>query len=309
MSDPRRQLAVEVVRTLREAGFQALFAGGCVRDELLGQPPTDYDVATDATPDRVMALFRRTVPVGVSFGVVRVLGPKDAGEVEVATFRSDGQYLDGRRPESVTFGTAEADASRRDFTINGMFLDPIEGTVIDYVGGREDLDRRLIRAIGAPHARFEEDKLRLLRAVRISSRFGFEIEPETAARSWRCPRRSGRWRRNGSRRNFKKMLVHQSRSRAMNLAMETGLVAAILRRFAADEGAEAGQARPARRRPLGPHDDGPRGPARAELPAGDGRPAPRRRQAADEGPPRRADDLLQSRVRRGGGWRSGSRRS
>src|SRR3954454_3401308 len=115
MSDPRRQFAVEVVRTLRGAGFQALFAGGCVRDELLGHSPTDFDVATDATPERVMALFRRTVPVGVSFGVVRVLGPKEAGEIEVATFRSDGEYLDGRRPESVTFGTAEADASRRDF--------------------------------------------------------------------------------------------------------------------------------------------------------------------------------------------------
>src|SRR4051812_4670431 len=122
MTDPRREFAVEVVTTLRDAGHQALFAGGGVRDLLLGEAPADYDVATDAPPQRVLSLFRRTVPVGVSFGVVRVLGRKEAGEIEVATFRSDGSYTDGRRPDSVTFGNAEADALRRDFTINGMFL-------------------------------------------------------------------------------------------------------------------------------------------------------------------------------------------
>ena len=175
----RRAFAVEVVSQLRQAGHQALWAGGCVRDLLLNQSPTDYDVATSARPEAVMALFRRTVPVGVSFGVVRVLGPKEAGEIEVATFRSDGLYTDGRRPESVTFGSAELDASRRDFTINGMFFDPIDENVIDYVGGRADLSARILRAIGDPLARFSEDKLRLLRAVRFASRFGFEIEPST----------------------------------------------------------------------------------------------------------------------------------
>ncbi len=140
MSDnPRRAFAASVVARLREAGHEAYWAGGCVRDIVLGHEPTDYDVATDARPEQVAALFRRTVGVGVSFGVVKVLGPREAGEVEVATFRSDGAYVDGRRPESVVFSTPEQDASRRDFTINGMFLDPVDGRVIDYVGGRADL--------------------------------------------------------------------------------------------------------------------------------------------------------------------------
>ena len=177
--EDRRAFATEVVSRLRGAGFRALFAGGCVRDLILGREPADFDVATDATPERVMGLFRRTVPVGVSFGVVRVQGPGRAGEVEVATFRSDGAYLDGRRPESVTFGTPELDAARRDFTINGMFLDPLSGEVIDYVGGRADLDAGILRAIGDPAARFAEDRLRLLRAARFAARFGFAIEPAT----------------------------------------------------------------------------------------------------------------------------------
>ena len=134
MEDPKQSFALDVVRRLREEGHRALWAGGCVRDLLLGLPPSDYDVATDATPERVMGLFRRTVPVGVSFGVVKVLGPRQAGEVEVATFRSDGAYIDGRRPETVVFSSPEEDAARRDFTINGMFLDPLSGEVIDFVG-------------------------------------------------------------------------------------------------------------------------------------------------------------------------------
>src|SRR5690242_17121530 len=129
--EARRRFATEVVARLRDAGFTALWAGGCVRDAILDHEPADYDVATDATPEQVMALFRRTVPVGVSFGVVNVLGPREAGDVEVATFRSDGRYFDGRHPESVTFSTPREDAARRDFTINGMFLDPLSGEVID----------------------------------------------------------------------------------------------------------------------------------------------------------------------------------
>ena len=138
-NEARRAFATDVVARLRSAGFVSLWAGGCVRDLILGLEPSDYDVATDATPDQVMGLFRRTVPVGASFGVVRVIGPETVGEVEVATFRSDGAYLDGRRPESVTFSSPRLDAERRDFTINGMFLDPIGGEILDYVGGREDL--------------------------------------------------------------------------------------------------------------------------------------------------------------------------
>lgn len=164
---------------LREAGHVAYFAGGCVRDELLGLTPKDYDVATDAPPDRVRQLFTNTQAVGAAFGVILVRHRKSA--IEVATFRTDSKYLDGRRPEAVTFTNAEEDAKRRDFTINGMFLDPVENRVIDYVGGQEDLENKVLRAIGDPNLRFEEDHLRLLRAVRFAARFGLRIEPRTAA--------------------------------------------------------------------------------------------------------------------------------
>jgi poly(A) polymerase len=166
------------VRRLRDAGHVAYFAGGCVRDQLLGLEPKDYDVATDATPDRVRQLFSNTQAVGAAFGVILVRHRKS--QIEVATFRTDGKYLDGRRPEGVTFATAEEDAKRRDFTINGMFFDPIEERVIDYVGGQEDLKAELIRAIGDPEARFAEDHLRLLRAVRFAVRLSFRVEPRTA---------------------------------------------------------------------------------------------------------------------------------
>ena len=174
-----RDDATTAVRRLRDAGHVAYFAGGCVRDELLGLTPKDYDVATDAPPQRVRQLFANTQAVGAAFGVILVrLG---RSTIEVATFRTDGTYTDGRRPDTVTFATAEADAQRRDFTINGLFLDPLDGNkVIDYVGGRADLDAKLIRAIGNPDDRFAEDGLRLLRAVRFASRLGFEIEPTTA---------------------------------------------------------------------------------------------------------------------------------
>ncbi len=182
--DAERLFAVEVVERLRAAGHQALWAGGCVRDLLLGGQPADYDVATSATPKQVRQLFghRRTLPVGVSFGVVLVLAPKKAGgDVEVATFRTDSTYSDGRRPDAVTFSTAKEDAQRRDFTINGMFFDPLSEEVIDYVDGQRDLKRGLIRAIGNADERIAEDKLRMLRAVRFAARFGFEIEAETWA--------------------------------------------------------------------------------------------------------------------------------
>lgn len=182
-----RAAAERVVRRLQEAGCIAYFAGGCVRDELLGRTPSDYDVATDADPDRIRQLFRRTSEVGVAFGVVLV---RDFAEtIEVATFRADGPYTDRRRPDAVTFSDARSDASRRDFTINALFLDPntspppgaphIAGTVIDFVGGLEDLDARIIRAVGDPDARLAEDHLRALRAVRFAARLGFELEPRT----------------------------------------------------------------------------------------------------------------------------------
>ena len=178
-----RQFAVEVVRTLREAGYQAYWAGGCVRDQLLGRVPKDYDVATDAHPRQVRRIFghSRTLAVGAAFGVITILGPKKSGQVEVATFREDVSYSDGRHPDSVHYSTAEADASRRDFTINGLFYDPLEERVIDYVGGQEDLRLRRVRAIGNPLERFAEDKLRMLRALRFTTTYDFDLAPGTFA--------------------------------------------------------------------------------------------------------------------------------
>ena len=177
----QRQFALEVSRRLREAGFTALFAGGCVRDQLLGLEPKDYDVATDATPEQVRALLghRRTLAVGASFGVITALGPRGAGQIDVATFRRDESYTDGRHPDSVAFTSPQEDATRRDFTINGLFYDPVAERVIDYVGGQQDLQRKIVRAIGNPAERFTEDKLRMLRAVRFAATFGFELEKDT----------------------------------------------------------------------------------------------------------------------------------
>jgi tRNA nucleotidyltransferase/poly(A) polymerase len=185
MIDPskQRQFALDVVRRLREAGFEAYWAGGCVRDEVLGRQPKDYDVATNAKPPEIRELFgkTRTLPLGAAFGVITVVGPRPAGQIEVATFRQDAAYSDGRHPDSVTFSSAREDAERRDFTINGMFFDPVERHVIDYVGGQEDLRQGRIRAIGAPRMRFQEDKLRMLRAIRFAAVFGFTIDEETTA--------------------------------------------------------------------------------------------------------------------------------
>ena len=177
--NPKEAAAHTIAQRLRQAGYIAYFAGGCVRDRLLGREPQDFDIATSAPADVVQQLFKRTVPVGVQFGVVVVL--IDAEAVEVATFRSDAAYLDGRHPSSVHFGSAEEDACRRDFTINGMFIDPTTGTIIDYVGGQADLRAGVIRAIGDAAARISEDRLRMLRAVRFAARLGFDIEPATFA--------------------------------------------------------------------------------------------------------------------------------
>ena len=174
-----KSTALWVLRRLRADGHEAFFAGGCVRDMLLSRRSSDYDVATDATPSQVKRLFRRVLLIGAKFGVAMVI--HKGRKVEVTTFRSDLSYSDGRRPDAVRFGSPREDALRRDFTINGMFHDPLTGEVIDYVGGRKDLARRLIRTIGPPQDRFAEDYLRMLRAVRFAVRFGFRIAPATAA--------------------------------------------------------------------------------------------------------------------------------
>ena len=172
-----REIAVDIIRHLQNAGHEAYLVGGCVRDELRKVVPQDYDIASSARPNEVEELFTKTIGVGKQFGVILVV-EKDH-QFEVATFRSDAEYMDGRRPTSVTFSDAKADAKRRDFTINGLFLDPITDTLHDWVGGQADLVTKQLRTIGKPKERFGEDHLRLLRAVRFAAQLDFEIEPET----------------------------------------------------------------------------------------------------------------------------------
>jgi tRNA nucleotidyltransferase/poly(A) polymerase len=237
-----RAAALEIVRTLRSAGHIAYFAGGCVRDELLGLSPTDYDVATDATPERIRALFKRTNEVGEAFGVVLVTlavpeGGPQVETVEVATFRTDGPYTDKRRPDSVTFGSAEQDARRRDFTINALFLDPLQpsepgsqvaGRVIDLVNGRPDLGSRIIRAVGDPDARLSEDHLRALRAVRLAARLAFTIEPATAAAITRHTSDLRGVSRERIGEEMRRMFAHPSRAAAATLLEELRLDAPVL---------------------------------------------------------------------------------
>lgn len=177
--DGVRNRAIGIVRRLQEAGFEAFWVGGCVRDVLLGRRPTDYDIATSATPEAVEGMFPHTIPVGRKFGVVVVVEARH--QFQVATFRAESDYQDGRHPEHLTFGDARADACRRDFTINGLFFDPVSEQLRDWVGGRADLEARIVRTIGAPEERFAEDHLRLLRAVRFAAQLEFQVEKQTMA--------------------------------------------------------------------------------------------------------------------------------
>lgn len=225
----KERLARAVAERLRDAGYTAYFAGGCVRDRLLGIEPGDYDVATDADAAAVQTLFPRTVPVGARFGVVLVL--VDDEQFEVATFRADAEYLDGRHPTSVRFSSPEEDARRRDFTINGMFLDPETGEVLDYVGGRADLAAGIIRAIGDPFARLAEDRLRMLRGVRFAARFGFALEPATLAAISRSAPQIVDISRERIGDEIVKILVDSppgGARRAFELLDETGLLRVIL---------------------------------------------------------------------------------
>ena len=230
VDDPKRLFAVDVVRRLRRAGFVAYWAGGCVRDRLLGRTAKDYDVATDATPRQIREVFgqRRTIALGAAFGVITVLGPPDAGQIEVATFRQDADTSDGRRPDHVTFSSPEEDASRRDFTINGLFYDPVEDRVLDFVGGRRDLDARTIRAIGDPRARFREDKLRLIRAVRFAAALGFDIEPSTFAAIGEMAAEVTVVSAERIAAELQRMLTDRNRARAVRLLAEVGLLGAVL---------------------------------------------------------------------------------
>ncbi len=240
MPESSAQLAaIAIVERLRAAGYDAYFAGGCVRDLLLGHEPADFDIATSARPDTVLAMFPRTFAVGAHFGVVLVADTLDGHEIvtEVATFRSDNAYSDGRRPDSVRFSdSAEEDVIRRDFTINGMLLDPqvfretgaLEPAILDYVGGRADLAAGLIRAIGDPAKRFAEDKLRMLRAVRFAARFAFELEAETEAAIRRFASDIRQVSCERIRDELTRMLTEGRARRAFELLDRTGLLREVL---------------------------------------------------------------------------------
>jgi poly(A) polymerase len=250
-----RDTAVSVVRRLVEAGYTALFAGGCVRDMVRGVEPHDYDIATTATPEEVQRLFPKTIPVGAQFGVVLVL--ENDHQFEVATFRTDDVYADGRRPTAVHYGTPQQDAQRRDFTINGLFYDPLgtltpslsrdagegvrrtgEGRIIDFVGGQADIARKLVRTIGEPHARFTEDKLRLLRCVRFASNLEFEIEPATLDAVRKMASQINAVSAERIRDELVKIFTRSNAGRGLVLLEESGLLQQILPEVAAMKGVE-----------------------------------------------------------------------
>jgi poly(A) polymerase len=221
-----RERAIFVVQRLRQEGHQAYFAGGCVRDMLLGKAPQDYDIATSAKPEDIQGVFPDTVPVGAQFGVILVL--VDGQPFEVASFRHDGPYLDGRRPSEVRYGSLQEDVLRRDFTINGMFYDPIEDRVIDLVEGRKDLERRRVRAIGDAAQRFSEDRLRMLRAVRFAASLQFEIDAATfaAIRRMAAAITTIAWERIGD--ELTRILTEGGARRGFELLDESGLLKIIL---------------------------------------------------------------------------------
>jgi poly(A) polymerase len=229
-----KKLAHRVVRRLRSRGHESLLAGGCVRDMLLGHRPADYDVATSATPKQVKKIFGHVLMVGAKFGVAMVI--QGSRRIEVATFRTDLSYSDGRRPDGVKFVSAREDALRRDFTINGMFYDPIEDKVVDYVNGQADLKAGVIRAIGDPALRFDEDYLRMLRAVRFSAKLGFPIEPATAAAIRDHAAKIAQISGERIRDELEKMLVHRSAAKAVDQLHELGLLASVLGELYTDPG-------------------------------------------------------------------------
>lgn len=241
-----KQFATEIVQTLRQQGFQAYLVGGCVRDLLLGLEPKDYDVATDAIPDEVMKIFPETYAVGVQFGVVLVPLPQgptgsDLKEkaVEVATFRSDLGYTDGRHPDEVRFSKdPREDVERRDFTINGMLLDPVSGQILDYVGGQKDLSAGIIRTIGNPELRFAEDKLRMLRAVRFAARFKYRISAETFAAILNMAEQISMVSRERVRDELTRMLTEGRGQRAFMLLEESGLLEYVLPEISQMKGVE-----------------------------------------------------------------------
>ncbi|MBI1884461.1 MAG: CCA tRNA nucleotidyltransferase [Chlamydiae bacterium] len=232
----KKEHALYIISTLRQTGFEALFAGGCVRDMVMGKEPHDYDIATRALPEEVMKIFPRTVPVGVQFGVVLVLCEDE--QFEVATFRSEGGYTDGRHPSCVKFTSSREDVLRRDFTVNGLLYDPQENKVIDYVGGVKDIERKIIRTIGNPRQRFEEDKLRLLRAVRFATHLEFEIEPETFRTILELSSQISAVSAERIRDELVKIFTGPHPGKGLDLLSQTGLLKMILPEVEAMKGVE-----------------------------------------------------------------------
>ncbi len=226
-----RETAAEIVRCLQTAGFAAFWVGGCVRDFLLGCEPQDYDIATDARPEQIEKLFKRTIAVGRKFGVMIVV--EDKHQFQVATFRAEADYRDGRHPEQVTFGDAQADAQRRDFTVNGLFYDPIAEKLRDWVGGEKDLRAKIIRTIGSPDERFAEDHLRLLRAVRFAAQLDFEIEPQTFAAIKRLAPKIELISAERVRDELIKLFCPSHAARGLVLLRDSGLLEPILPELAA----------------------------------------------------------------------------
>lgn len=238
---PSEALAHRITASLRRAGFGGLLVGGCVRDILLAREPKDWDVATDATPDQILSLFPNANLVGAKFGVVLVRpeAQQDDAQVEVATFRSDGVYEDGRRPAAVRFEKSpEQDAARRDFTVNGLFMDPVGGQILDFVGGRDDLHSQMIRAIGDPESRFREDHLRLLRAIRFAARLGFRIEPRTFQAIHRMAPEVRTVAPERVRDELTRILTEGSASRGFELLAASGLLEQVLPEVANLKGVE-----------------------------------------------------------------------
>ncbi len=218
--------ATDIVRTLQERGHEAYFVGGCVRDMVMDIEPTDYDIATSARPEEVVEIFPRTEAIGVKFGVILVL--QGGLGFEVATFRSDEAYVDGRRPSGVVFTTSKEDVLRRDFTINGLLYDPIEKRITDHVDGRADIERRVVRAIGDPHKRFEEDKLRILRAIRFGARLGYSIEDQTWSAVRTMASKINQVSAERIRVELLKILVEGGSARGFSMLEESGLRQEIL---------------------------------------------------------------------------------
>jgi len=226
MKNRKYEISLRVVKRLQKAGFEAYFAGGCVRDKIMHREPEDYDVATNAKPNQVIKLFKKTVTVGKAFGVIKVI---DQGiDIEVTTFRTEGPYSDGRHPDKVSFSSLENDVLRRDFTINGMVYDPINNKIIDLVNGKADLKKKIIKCIGNPLERFAEDKLRMLRAIRFSVELGFKIEPKTLSAIKKSAKQIKVVSAERIRDEFKKMLVAPRRAEGIKLMDKTGLLKVIL---------------------------------------------------------------------------------